>query len=69
MSSGSVIPVDIGTAIHKKRVAIYARVSTSNEEQETSYELQVNELIKSIESNPNYELTRVFADKESGMDT
>ncbi len=69
MSSVSVIPVDIGTVVHKERVAIYARVSTSNEEQETSYELQVNELIKSIESNPSYELTCVFADKESGLDT
>jgi len=69
MSSVSVIPVDIGSVVRKVRVAIYARVSTNNEEQETSYELQVNELIKSIEANPNYELTCVFADKESGMDT
>ncbi|MFA5220622.1 MAG: recombinase family protein, partial [Bacilli bacterium] len=69
MSSVSVIPVDIGTVVHKDRVAIYARVSTNNVEQETSYELQVNELIKSIEVNPNYELTCVFADRESGMDT
>lgn len=46
MSSVSVIPVDIGSVVRKVRVAIYARVSTNNEEQETSYELQVNELIK-----------------------
>ena len=55
MSSVSVIPVDIGTVVRKVRVAIYARVSTNNEEQETSYELQVNELIKSIQTNASYE--------------
>lgn len=65
----NLIPVDIGTTIRKKRVAIYARVSKRLDEQETSYELQVNELIKSVESNPGYELVSVFADKESGMKT
>lgn len=66
MDSVSLIPVDIGTNIQKKRVAIYARVSKRIEEQESSYELQVNELIKSVEENPAYELVGVFADKESG---
>lgn len=67
MRSVSLIPVDIGTAVHKKRVAIYARVSKRLDEQESSYELQVNELVKSVNANPNYELVCVFADKESGM--
>ncbi len=69
MSSVSVIPIDVGTTLRKERVVIYARVSTIHEEQETSYDLQVNELIKIIESNHNYELVCVYADKESGMDT
>lgn len=69
MASVSVIPVDVGTTPRKERVVIYARVSTSQDEQETSYDLQVNELIKSVKANSNYELICVYADKESGMDT
>ncbi len=69
MCSVSVIPVDVGTFVRKERVAIYARVSTVSDEQESSYELQVNELIKSVNANPSYELVSVYADKESGMDT
>lgn len=66
MFSVSLIPVDVGTSVRKQRVVIYARVSTIKEEQESSYELQVDELIKSVESNPSYELVCVYADKESG---
>lgn len=51
----------------KKRVAVYARVSTISSEQETSYDLQINELIKLVDSNPSYQLICVFADKESGQ--
>ncbi|MDD2398915.1 MAG: recombinase family protein [Candidatus Cloacimonadaceae bacterium] len=66
MFSVSLIPVDVGMSVRKQRVVIYARVSTIKEEQESSYELQVDELIKSVESNPSYELVCVYADKESG---
>lgn len=69
MLSVSVIPVDIGTAVRKQRVVIYARVSKRLDEQESSYELQVNELIKLVKANSNYELVCIYADKESGMAT
>lgn len=60
------MPVTSGSSITKKRVAIYARVSKVIEEQETSYDLQIKELIKLISLDPAYELICVFADKDSG---
>lgn len=51
------------------KVVIYARVSTLQDKQESSYDLQITELIKLVDSNPNYELICVFADKESGRST
>jgi DNA invertase Pin-like site-specific DNA recombinase len=62
------IPVDVSHLI-KKRVVIYARVSTEFVEQETSYERQVLELAKSVRENKNYNLVCVYADKESGRST
>ncbi len=59
------IPVDL-THLIKKRVVIYARVSTESVEQESSYERQVLELVKSVKSNMDYNLVCVYADKESG---
>ncbi|MBU1094580.1 MAG: recombinase family protein [Firmicutes bacterium] len=59
------IPVDVSHLI-KKRVVIYARVSTELVEQETSYERQVLELAKSVRDNKDYNLVCVYADKESG---
>ncbi len=59
------IPVDKDYLL-KKRVAVYARVSTLKNEQESSYDLQVRELVKSVKSNPMNNLVCVFADKESG---
>lgn len=38
----------------KKRVVGYARVSTNNLLQDTSYNLQIEELEKDIKSNANY---------------
>lgn len=58
-------PVERDFAL-KKRVVVYARVSTRTSEQESSYDNQVNELIKLVKANPSYELVCVFADKESG---
>ena len=49
-----------------KRVAIYARVSTLEGHQDSSYQLQVGELSKSILKNSDYELICIYADKESG---
>lgn len=47
----------------KLRVAAYARVSTEQDEQESSYEAQVNFYTSFINSNPDWEFAGVFADK------
>ena len=47
----------------KLRVAAYARVSTDQEEQESSYEAQVDYYTRYIKSNPDWEFIRVFADR------
>lgn len=50
----------------KRRVVGYARVSTNTLLQDTSYNLQIDELEKDIRSNPNYRFLGVFEDKASG---
>ena len=47
----------------KRRVAAYARVSTDKEEQQTSYENQIEYYTKLIESNPNYVFVKVYTDE------
>jgi len=47
----------------KKRVAAYARVSTDNEEQITSYEAQVDYYTRHIESNPAWQMVEVYSDE------
>lgn len=51
------------TPEHKLRVAAYARVSTDNEEQLTSYTAQVDYYTKLIQSNPEYEYAGLYADE------
>lgn len=46
----------------KLRVAAYARVSTDNEEQEGSYEIQVEYYTTLIKNNPEWEFAGVYAD-------
>ena len=46
----------------KLRVAAYARVSTDNEEQEGSYEIQVEYYTSLIKGNPDWEFAGVYAD-------
>ena len=65
MNNVIAIPVVPGIKT-KKRVAIYARVSTLEGRQDSSYQLQVGELTKSILKKPDYELICIYADKESG---
>lgn len=50
-------------ANHVKKVAAYARVSTNNDEQYTSYEAQVNFYKKYIQEKPDWEYTEVYADE------
>ena len=47
----------------KLRVAAYARVSTEQDEQQSSYEAQVDFYTRYIQSNPNWEFVAVFADE------
>ena len=49
--------------IRKKRVASYARVSTDLEEQQTSYEAQIDYYTKYINEKPEWEFVKVFADE------
>ncbi len=47
----------------KLRVAAYARVSTEQDEQQSSYEAQVDFYTRHIHSNPNWEFVGIFADE------
>jgi site-specific DNA recombinase len=47
----------------KKRVAGYARVSTDSEEQQTSYEAQVDYYTKYIQSKPEWTFVKVYTDE------
>ena len=44
------------------RVAAYCRVSTTLEQQESSYEAQVSYYTEKIQSNPNWKLAGIYAD-------
>lgn len=66
----TVIPatLDIHTGIstakpRKRRVAGYARVSTDSEEQQTSYEAQVDYYTQYIQANPDWEFVAVYTDE------
>lgn len=45
------------------RVAAYIRVSTDNDEQVSSFQLQKSTYIKKIDSNPSWELAGIYADE------
>ena len=47
---------------HLLKVAAYARVSTDSEEQEDSFERQVDYYTRFIQSNPNWKLVKVYSD-------
>ena len=47
----------------KKRVAAYARVSTDQDEQFTSFESQIHYYEELIKSNPDYEYVNVYSDE------
>jgi len=50
-------------ALKKKRVAAYARVSTEQEEQQSSYTAQIEYYKGFIQSNPDWEYVDVYADE------
>lgn len=47
-----------------KRVAVYARVSTDDPRQTSSYELQKRYYEAQIEKHPNWTLAEIFADED-----
>lgn len=47
----------------RKRVAGYARVSTDSEEQQTSYEAQVDYYTNYIRSKPEWKFVKVYTDE------
>ena len=51
------------TAITKRRVAGYARVSTDSDEQVTSYEAQIDYYTKYIKSRDDWQFTKVYTDE------
>ena len=54
---------EIALEHRKLRVAGYVRVSTENDEQTSSYELQYNDFIDRINANPNWELVGIYSDE------
>lgn len=50
-------------ATHRRRVAAYARVSTDSEEQQTSYEAQVDYYTKYIQGRSDWEFVSVYTDE------
>lgn len=51
----------------RKRVAAYCRVSTTNEEQATSLELQIAHYTNKINNNPSWDFAGVYYDTKSGL--
>lgn len=54
---------DIFTPGSKKRVAVYARVSTGDPRQTSSYELQRNHYEDVVSRRPDWELVKIYADE------
>ena len=51
------------TEQRRRKVAAYARVSTDEEEQLSSYEAQVDYYTRYIQSNPEWTFVEVYADE------
>lgn len=62
-----VIPAEIPKKLNEdnshKRVAVYARVSTDNVEQTSSFELQKNHYQDFVNNHPGWELVNIYADE------
>ena len=55
--------VEQGMELPKTRIAVYARVSTLEEEQQTSYQLQISYFQEYIARKPDWELYKVYSDE------
>ena len=58
----AVVQIDDTPQVKKTKVAAYARVSTEKEEQEDSFERQVEHYTHLIESNPEWTMVEVYKD-------
>lgn len=54
---------EIALEERKLKVAAYVRVSTENDEQTSSYELQINDFTDRINANPNWEFAGIYSDE------
>ena len=54
---------EIALEERKLKVAAYVRVSTENDEQTSSYALQVNDFTERIKANPNWEFAGIYSDE------
>ena len=54
---------EIALENRKLKVAGYVRVSTENDEQTSSYELQMNDFTDRINANPNWEFAGIYSDE------
>lgn len=61
-TTGRFAPVTIG-AVTRKRVAAYARVSTDNDEQLSSFDAQMDYYTRHIKSNPAWTFVEVYTDE------
>ena len=55
--------LESGEEKRKLRVCAYCRVSTEEDNQASSYELQVQNYTKMIQENPEWEFAGIFADE------
>ena len=54
---------DLSVTQRVLKVAAYVRVSTENDEQTSSFELQSNEFTEQIQGNPNWEFAGIYSDE------
>lgn len=59
------IPLNVLSNPARKRVAAYARVSTNNEEQLTSYEAQVDYYTRYIQEREDWDFVKVYTDADA----
>lgn len=59
--------LDLPIELQHLRVAAYCRVSTEQEEQSSSIELQERHYIWLISENPNWENAGIFSERTSGL--
>ena len=55
--------MELSSKTPKLRVAAYCRVSTQEEQQVGSFEMQVHHFTKRIEANPEWEMVEIYQDE------